>query len=110
MLGDPATLPGPPSGCPGVYWEVWLPVWVTSLQHHLSGSPGLQALKLSVWVTEMGAGYWKEECQEISSDNALLGSQRNLKDPLSRQTKANKLQSFQKFILELWVDSSDLEA
>lgn len=40
----PATLPSPPSGCPGVYWEVWLPVWVTSLQHHLSGSLGISRL------------------------------------------------------------------
>lgn len=37
----------------------------------------------------MGAGYWKEECLEISSDNALLGSQRNLKDPLSRLINCN---------------------
>lgn len=58
----------------------------------------------------MGAGYWEEDCLEISSDNALLGSQRNLKDPLSRQTKAIKPQSFQKFILELWIDSNDLDA
>lgn len=94
----------------GLYWEVWLPVWVTSLQHHLSGFPGWQALKLSVWVKAVGAGYWKEESLEISSDNALLGSQRNLKDPLSRQTRAIKPQSFQKFILELWIDSNDLDA
>lgn len=37
----PATLPSPPNGCPGVYCEVWIPVWATSLGYHLSGSPGI---------------------------------------------------------------------
>lgn len=51
-----------------------------------------------------------EEYLEISSDTALLGSQRDLKDPLSRQTRAIKLQSSQKFIRELWRDGDELDA
>lgn len=39
---------------------------------------------------------------EISSDTILLGSQKNLKGLLSWQTRAIKLHSLQKFILEPW--------
>lgn len=53
----PATLPSAPRGCPGVYWEVWLPVWVTSLGHHLSGSLGISRL----WRCPVGHGGGAQE-------------------------------------------------
>lgn len=87
----PTTLPGRPDGCPGVYWEVWFTVWVTSLGYHLSGSLGTSGSEAVLWVT--GEGHRKDGCLEISSDTTLLGSQRNLKGPLFRQTRAIKLQS-----------------
>lgn len=71
-------------------------------------SRDFQALKLPCGSWGRGTGR-KEGCLEISSDTILLGSQRNLKGLLSWQTRAIKLQSFQKFILEPWRGSKELD-